>query len=521
MRLIIIWLSVLLGGGVTAKGMNGSDTTRRLPLPAPKITLPPTVVLTDSIPGAFIQKLDDLYEKWYVMKYEQEADSLTSLERGGATSLPDSVYLNRLDRMNSAIKLSYNQIVKDFIELYTIKRRAQVATMLGLSEYYFPIFEEALDREGLPHELKYLPVIESALNPRAFSRAGACGLWQFMPSTGRLYKLQVNSFVDERRDPIRSTEAAVAFLKDLYRIYNDWILVIAAYNCGPGNVNKAIRRSGEKRNYWDIYYRLPKETRGYVPAFIAAMYVFNYHKEHGIYPAGNELPTMCDTILINEGLHFEQITKLMDISTEQLRDLNPQYRRDVVPAGFGKTYALKMPYNYVGEFIEKQDTIFAHNRSYYFDDSDRLANPQERIKHYAHVAPSNKAKLVYTVKSGDVIGKIAMKFNVRVADLRYWNGLNRNLIRVGQKLVVYVPKNKVQVYQKNTKYAGMAANAEVEMEPLREGDYEFYTIRNGDNLWGIAKKYPGVSAQDIMRWNALTSKSVKKLKPGQKLKIKI
>lgn len=520
---MFVWLCVMLCSGITVKGTTDRDSVR-LKMPEPKIKIPPTVVLTDSIPGTFIQKLDDLYTKWYVTRPESDQDSLYMVDNSPSISLiPDSVYLERLDRMNSAIKLSFNQIVRNYIELYTVKCREQVATMLGLSEYYFPIFEEALDREGLPLELKFLPVIESALNPRAFSRAGACGLWQFMHGTGRMYDLEINSFIDERRDPIKSTEAAIRFLKDLYGIYNDWILVIAAYNCGPGNVNKAIRRTGEKRNYWDIYYRLPKETRGYVPAFIAAMYVFNYYKEHDIYPISNELPTMCDTIMINECLHFEQITKLMDISAEQLRDINPQYRRDVVPAGFGKSYALKMPYNYVGEFIDKQDTIFAYNRSYYFDDSDRLANPQERIKHYASAVPSNKAKLIYTVKDGDVIGKIALKFNVRSADLKYWNGMSHNLIRVGQKLVVYVPKNKVATYQKNVdaKYAGIAANAEVETEPLLEGEYELYTIRSGDNLWDIAKKYPGISAHDIMRWNSLTTKSVKKLKPGQKLKIKI
>ena len=319
--------------------------------------------------------------------------------------------------------------------------------------------------------------------------------------------------------------AAVCFLKDLYKIYEDWILVIAAYNCGPGNVNKAIRRSGSKKNYWDIYFHLPKETRGYVPAFIAAMYTFNYHKEHNIFPLENELPTMCDTIMISDALHFEQVAKLMDISVEQIRDLNPQYRSDIVPAGFGKSYALQVPYNHVGEFIDKQDTIFAYNRTTYFNDSDRTADPKNRFKKYAHAhaVPSNKAKLVYTVKSGDVIGKIAEKFNVRLSDLKYWNGMTRDRINIGQKLTVYVPNNKVDYYKSkvNAKYAGIAANAEVEAEPLTEGEFFYYTIKRGENLWSIAKKYPGVSNRDIMKWNGLTDRSAKNLKPGQKLKIKI
>lgn len=525
MRLFVNLMFLSLFFAVQAKGEGEVNDTTRLKIPRPQLHKTAPVILADSIPGIFVQVLDEMYAKWYVDKsvttnfpnFDESAETIAF------SGIPDSVFLERLDAIQSPIKLSYNEIVRNYIELYTVKRRAQVATMLGLSEYYFPLFEEILDREGLPHELKYLPVIESALNPRAFSRAGACGLWQFMHATGKIYQLEINSFVDERRDPLRSTEAAVAFLKDLYSIYNDWMLVIAAYNCGPGNVNKAIRRTGEKRNYWDIYYQLPKETRGYVPAFIAAMYVFTYHKEHQIYPVSNELPTMCDSIMISKALHFDQIVNLLDISSEQLRDLNPQYRGDVIPAGFGKTYALRLPYNYVGDFIERQDTIFAHNRNYYFDDSDRTANPKERIKHFAHVAPNNKAKLIYTVKSGDVLGEIAGRFKVKLADLKYWNNKSNNMIRVGEKLTVYVANDKVSHYQKlaNTKYAGKASNAETVTEPLIEGEYTIYTIRQGENLWTIAKKFPGVSNEDIMRWNGISQKGVKNLKPGQKLKIKI
>jgi membrane-bound lytic murein transglycosylase D len=322
--------------------------------------------------------------------------------------------------------------------MYTGKRRDQVATMLGLSEYYFPIFEEALEREGLPHELKYLPVIESALNPRARSSAGASGLWQFMLSTGKQYKLEINSLVDERRDPLRSSAVAARFLKDLYEIYDDWLLVLAAYNCGPGNVNKAIRRSGDQKNYWSIYYHLPRETRGYVPAFIAAMYTFNYHDKHGIYPLAHELPALCDSISIARALHFDQVSTLLDISTEELRDLNPQYHGDVIPAGFGRTYALRLPYPRVGDFIDKQDTIFAHRRDHYFNDKYRATDPRALVKPYTPATPANKTKLTYTVKNGDVLGVIAAKFKVKLSDLKYWNNLNGNLIRVGQKLVVYV-----------------------------------------------------------------------------------
>jgi membrane-bound lytic murein transglycosylase D len=473
-------------------------------------------------PGDFARMLDELYVKWYAGKSPANRYHADTVEMPAEFPLvADETYLSRLDSIPSVIPLSYNGIVRNFIELYAVKRREQVATMLGLSEYYFPIFEEALEREGLPHELKYLPVIESALNPRARSSAGACGLWQFMLSTGKMYKLEINSFVDERCDPLRSSEMAVHFLKDLYAIYNDWLLVIAAYNCGPGNVNKAIRRSGNQRNYWSIYYHLPRETRGYVPAFIAATYIFNYHDKHGIQPLANTLPPLCDSVSITTALHFDQVSTLLDISTEELRDLNPQYRGDVIPAGFGRAYALRLPYHRVGDFIDRQDTIFAHRRDHYFNDNDRTVDPRARVRNYAPAPPGNKAKITYTVRSGDVPGGIAIKFNVRLADLKYWNNLTGNLIRVGQKLTVYVAPDKVARYTAlaGAKFSGTVAGTAV--APLADGEFTMYTVRQGENLWTIARKFPGVSNDDIMRWNGISADKAKSLKPGQKLKIKI
>ncbi|MCI5706544.1 MAG: LysM peptidoglycan-binding domain-containing protein [Odoribacter sp.] len=484
------------------------------------------VVLEDSIPQSFIDRLDYYYKSWHADKRIklEYVDSLAMANTTGAIVCSDSLYLARLDSLQSAIPLSFNDIVRNYIELYTVKRRLQVANMLGLGEYYFPIFEEALDAECMPLELKYLPVIESALNPRALSRVGACGLWQFMYSTGKMYKLEINSFVDARRDPYLATQAAVRYLNDLYAIYEDWILVIAAYNCGPGNVNKAIRRSGGKKNYWDIYYNLPRETRGYVPAFIAANYVFNYYEEHGIQPLQQSLPPMCDSIMVADGLHFEQIAAKLDLSLEELRDLNPQYRADVIPGGFGKSYALRLPYEYVGGFIDNQDSIFACNRSKYFNDNDRTADPKARIKvHAPNLGQEGKARLVYTVKAGDVPGGIAMKFNVRLSDLKYWNNLNRRMtIRQGQKLVIYVPEKKLAQYKGKANYTGKVNNtASAPKAATIDGEYVVYTVKNGENLWTIAKKYPGVSNRDIMRWNGLSDADVRKIKPGQKLKIKI
>lgn len=485
------------------------------------------LLLDDSIPQSYIDRIDENYKAWFAARRDTVAYADSAALAAAAARVapcPDSLYLARMDSIRSGVPLSFNGIVKNYIELYTRKRSLQVASMLGLAEYYFPIFEQALDAAGMPLELKYLPVIESALNPRALSRAGACGLWQFMYSTGRMYKLEINSFVDERRDPVRSTQAAVQYLNDLYGIYGDWILVIAAYNCGPGNVNKAIRRSGGKRNYWDIYYYLPRETRGYVPAFIAVNYAFRYHKEHGIAPMPSTFPPLCDTLVIADGLHFEQIASQVDLSVEELRDLNPQYRADVIPAGYGKTYTLQLPYDYVGAFIDRQDTIFAHNRSRYFDDSHRTADPRSRIKvHAPDMGAEGKARLLYTVREGDVPGAIALKFGVRLADLRYWNNLNKRMtIRVGQRLVVYVPEEKLAQYKSKAAYAGKVDNkAPVPREELAEGEYTLYTIKSGDNLWDIAKKYPGITNRDIMRWNGLSDADVKRLKPGQQLKIKI
>jgi membrane-bound lytic murein transglycosylase D len=402
--------------------------------------------------------------------------------------------------------------------------------MLGLSEYYFPIFEEILDKEGLPQELKYLPIIESALNPRALSRAGASGLWQFMYGTGRMYKLDINSFVDERRDPIEASYAAANFLKDLYKIYGNWQLVIAAYNCGPGNVNKAIRRSGGKRNYWDIYYRLPKETRGYVPAFIAAIYAFNYHKEHGIEVQKSNYPIVSDTIMVEKVLHFDQVSKVLNISKEKLRELNPQYRADIVPA-HQRPYSLKLPMEYTSNFIDLQDSIFNYKKEFYFNLKDKVVNPRERYQKYAHVTPKNRAKIYYKVKSGDAVGLIASWFHVRTSDLRYWNNIRRNLIRVGQNLVIYVPKNKASYYKKFNSMSYTQKQASLGKKPVTtarvaksssqkyDSRYIYHTVRRGENLWTIARKFPGVSNKDIMRLNNI--RDAKSLKVGQKLKIKL
>lgn len=476
----------------------------------------------------FSEKMDSLQNSWYIRNLFHLDRQEVDLTDYFPTNLPDSVYIDRLQEIKQVIDLPYNNVVKNFIKLYTERRRDLVEAMLGLSAYYFPMFEETLDRYNMPLELKYLPVIESALNPKAMSRVGANGLWQFMYGTGRQMGLEITSFVDERRDPVKSTEAAVRYLNQLYNTYDDWFLAIAAYNCGPGNVNRAIRRSGGKKNYWEIYYRLPRETRGYVPAFISAAYVMNYYKEHNLQPRFPDISLQTDTVFVHDYLHFNQLETTLGIDKEQLRSLNPMYRRDVIPAKPGKPYPIVLPDEKIMAFIDLDTAVFAHEREKYFPDN-KLVNPASPTATYFTPADvEGKERVVYTVKSGDNVGFISSWFNVRASDLRYWNNINRDLIRVGQKLVVYVPKEQKGKYERvNTmsfaqKQASIGksvntASTEAESNSM-DPNFEYYTVRRGDTIWDIAKRYAGISPDEILKLNNLSTSS--KLSIGQKLKIK-
>lgn len=398
-------------------------------------------------------EVDSLISAWYSKRTpvinDFVPDTLASADPVIA-GVPDDVFIDRLQAMMSPIPMVYNDQVRKFIELYVVRRRDLVQRMLSLKEYYFPIFESVLEEHGMPQELKYMSVIESALNPNALSRVGASGLWQFMLYTGKRYGLEVTSYVDERRDPVKASEAAAVFLQDLYDMYGDWHLAIAAYNCGPGNVNRAIARSGGQKDFWKIYYNLPRETRGYVPAFIAAAYAMTYASEHHIYAGETGVPPTSDTVMVYQPLHFNQVSSVIGVPTETIRQLNPQYKHDVVPAQDGKTYSLALPVDATFSFAAYEDSIYARDRKTYFPDN-RIAKISE-AKGYAYAGrtPDGKVKLIYTVKKGDVPGGIARKFGVRVADLNYWNNIRRNMIRDGQKLVIYVPKNKAD------RYTGMA-----------------------------------------------------------------
>ena len=351
------------------------------------------------------------------------------------------VFIERLKRIPSIIEMPYNEVVQKFIDRYSGRLRHSVSYMLGASNFYMPIFEEALETYGLPLELKYLPVIESALNPKAVSRVGATGLWQFMLATGKRYGLEVNSLVDERRDPIKASYAAANYLSDLYKVFGDWNLVIAAYNCGPDQINKAIHRSKGSKDYWQIYPYLPKETRGYVPAFIAANYIMTYYCEHNICPMTTRLPAKTDTIMVGRNVHLEQIASVCNIDIEQLRTLNPAYRRDIVP-GATKLSAVRLPQTEVGKFIDLEDSIYAYNAEVLFS-KRATVEVNDDVPTYTRKSSSKRSRKKarsrgrsVTVKSGQTLSEIAKRNGTTVAKLRRLNGIKGSNIRAGKKLRV-------------------------------------------------------------------------------------
>ncbi|ERI81275.1 transglycosylase SLT domain protein [Bacteroides pyogenes F0041] len=387
------------------------------------------------LPKSMTYPLDSLLTDWKAKNYIDLRKDCNTAEVN--PFFTDSVYIDRLSRIPAIMEMPYNEIVRKFIDLYAGRLRNQVAFMLSACNFYMPIFEEALDAYGLPLELKYLPIIESALNPSAVSRAGASGLWQFMIGTGKIYGLESNSLVDERRDPIKATWAAARYLKEMHAIYGDWNLVIAAYNCGPGTINKAIRRAGGETDYWKIYNLLPRETRGYVPAFIAANYVMTYYCDHNICPMETNIPADTDTVQINKNLHFKQIAELCNVPLDEIRSLNPQYKKQIVPGSY-KPYTLRLPIHAISSFIDRQDTIYAHRSEELF--------PNRKVIEMKDDAPSTRRTAkkrgsgnvtYYKIRKGDTLSSIANKYGVRVKDLQQWNGISKTQISAGKRLKIY------------------------------------------------------------------------------------
>ena len=404
-----------------------TDTIKVEPKPAPRID---TLHLAHS-PA----EVDSLVEAWTVLHQAQSEKSFFDTYAGDDDTTEntpvDSLYKQRLLDMVSPVHLPYNYIVRNFINQYLNGRWSSLSSVLALSKYYFPIIEEELHAAGLPLELRYLPIIESNLSIRATSRMGAVGLWQFMPATGKNLGLEINSLVDERCDVLKSTRAACKFLAHLYKTYGDWTLAIAAYNCGPGNVNRALARAGENcKTFWDIYDFLPRETRGYVPKYIAAAYAYTYHKAHNIEPKATPDCIATDTVMINRVMHLGQVASTLNIPIETLRDLNPQYKLDIVPAT-KKAYSLRLPTRYTSEFISNEKAIHEKDSLY--------------LKEYLNPANLEKKRAegvgyIYTVRKGDNLGLIAKRNRCTVKELMKWNRLKSTVIRPGQKLRIEKPK---------------------------------------------------------------------------------
>lgn len=436
--------------------------------------------------------------------YDDMYKAVTSPDTTGAKNmeLDTDLLKERLELLNqkTPLNISYNPSLESVIKSFLIRKKELMERMLTASQFYFPMFEQELDNYDIPLEIKYLAIVESALNPRAKSRVGATGLWQFMYGTGKMYGLDVSSYVDERSDPILATEAACKYLSKLYDIFGDWDLALAAYNSGPGNVNKAIRRSGGYKNYWNIRRNLPRETAGYVPAFIATMYLFEFAEEHGLTIKKADRPYFeTDTVHVKNLITFDQISELVGVSKEELKILNPSYKLNIIPKIEGKNYILRLPHDAMRKFVANETAIYAHvEKEFKSKESPlpQLVKAQDRIR--------------YKVRSGDYLGKIAERYGVGVSQIKRWNGLRSNNLRVGQRLTIFPRRPITQVAKaspKASKPANTSSNA---------GGSKIHTVKRGDSLWTISRKYPGISIENLREWNGISGNN---LQPGTKLKL--
>ncbi len=507
----------------------------------------PIVVALDSL----------VHIKYFKENYLKSDTNFLNVYRFPEDSVPiysDSIIEARLQMLNAEtpIELTYNKTVKNYINLYSKRRRELTMKMLGLAKVYFPYFEEQLDRHNIPLELKYLAIVESALNPRAGSRVGAKGLWQFMYGTGKVYGLKVSSYVDDRFDPMKSTIAACEHLSDLYDIYNDWSLALAAYNSGAGNVNRAIRRAGGVKNYWAIWPFLPRETRGYVPAFIAVNYVMNYATEHNLYPRDPGILYMgIDTVTVRDVLSFDQISELLEVPMDDVKFLNPQFKLGVIPATHGKKYVLRLPKEFVASYLNNEDSLYKFKTKKGIE-RDKLLAQLKKVKD----------RNIHIVRSGENLGVIAKRYRCYISQLKRWNNLKSNTIYPGQKLIVYGGGSQVAQSTNYTKRSNeksthivrsgenlglIAKRYKCTITDLKEWNnlrkstifpnqklivyapaafkapegakFLYHTIRKGDTLWDIARAYDGVTVDQIKRLNNI--RNTKRLTPGKKIKIAI
>ena len=452
---------------------------------------------------------DSLLHLWYKNTLTSDFDAVNEYNMDSvrfSSNVSDAEMMRRLSAMNSFITLPYNDVVKNYIILYSERMPSKMGRVLGLSSYYFPIFEDILLRYGIPQELKYMAIIESMLNPVATSRAGARGIWQFMYQTGVGYGLEINSFVDERLDVEKAVEAAARYLRDAYRTFGDWALAISSYNCGAGNVSKAIRRADGRRDFWSIYPYLPKETRGYVPAFVGAMYAMTYYREYGIVPQQMGMPVQTDTFMIRRNLHFDQIEAMVGVPKADLQNLNPQYVNDIIP-GNNHPYVLKLPYTWTNTFLSaNRDSLYAYKADSLLTGRVLKDTGTGRSggKSAGKSGSSNQQRIAYKVKSGDYLGRIASKYGVTINQLKSWNNLRSNSIQIGQTLYIYT--NGGPSISQGGKSSSSSSKPKASI----------YTVKSGDSLSKIASRYPGVSVNDIKAANGLKSDAIR---AGQKLTI--
>jgi len=459
-----------------------------------------------------IRKIEDhayafqLDKKWQVELYSMalfdtiyKSVAELSFDEVDYPELHTDTLKSRLKELDAKtpFNVTYNPALESVIKSYLKNRRKSLQKLMALSEFYFPLFESEFDNYGIPLEIKYLSIVESALKPRAKSRVGATGLWQFMFSTGKLYGLDVSSYVDERSDPVKSTTAAAKYLSKLYEIFGDWDLALAAYNSGPGNVTKAIRRSGGYQNYWNIRRFLPRETAGYLPAFLATMYIFEYAKQHGFQHTKPQFVYIeTDTIKVKQMITLDQVSEVTGVDIEELQFLNPSYKLDIIPFIKDEDYTLRLPKGVVGIFVNNEEKIYAFVKAEF----DKREKPLPQFF-------KAESRVRYRVRSGDYLGKIARRFGVRVSQIKRWNGLRTNNLRIGQRLTIYPRKPYLA--------PKVTSKKQSESKPLGK-NITIYIVKNGDSLWSIAQKFPGVSVQNIKDWNDISST---KLKPGMKLKI--
>lgn len=435
---------------------------------------------------------EDLYETMFSDINAVDIDSIVDYE------LSTDLLKSRLKKLNAKTPfvIDYNPALENVIKSYLKNRKSSFERLMAISEYYFPMFEEHLSKYDVPLEIKYLAIVESALNPKARSRVGATGLWQFMYPTGKQFNLEVTSYVDERYDPLQATEAACQYLSSLYKIFGDWSLVLASYNAGPGNVSKAIRRSGGSQNYWNIRRNLPRETANYVPAFLATLYIYEFQKEHGLQPKKAPLTYFeTDTVKVRRQLNFQQISDLLDISVDEIKFLNPIYKLDIIPYNEDKPRFLRLPKNKLGVFVSNEEKIYA-----YVDYIDaKKEQPSYVSTSRSSSSNSNSSVQYHKIRRGESLGLIAQKYNVSISSLRSWNNIRGNNIHAGKTLKLYSSSKSSSSSSKNTSNNGT------------------YTVKSGDSLYTIAKKFPGISADNLKDWNDISGNSIR---PGMKLKIK-